>query len=392
MRHLWSWKVRRLNASTGLFVALVAMLVFVPPAVGGSADNNCLPDGECGIGLLEGLTSTGFSVPLTSDTIRTTDTSTVPASWELQFYNDTLVTVAHATLTVNSGYPPAELVLNGGSPVSSIPLTIAHGNVASAGGTDDVISSGIDPSTGEPWIPVTERPACNWTRSVSPFTVPVGGGDQTYTVAVQCTDPAVVDVHVSFSVQLSGVTVLSSTNPDTSQGAYLQGPSGDIATGYGWDLGNPYGAGNPLGPGGAPVTGKTYVFSVTVHSPNPSGSAFGLKPDVFGVEDLELCGPGTLACDSNGSFPAGSSSFTFAEPTLDGGTPGAGSIMLSTGSQSYRWLAERRRLVHKIDLAGGSLPTSTDQCKNGGWQDFQIFKNQGDCVSYVASKGKNPPG
>ena len=38
-----------------------------------------------------------------------------------------------------------------------------------------------------------------------------------------------------------------------------------------------------------------------------------------------------------------------------------------------------------------ALPTSTDQCKNGGWKTFGVFKNQGDCVSFVASKGKNPP-
>jgi hypothetical protein len=38
------------------------------------------------------------------------------------------------------------------------------------------------------------------------------------------------------------------------------------------------------------------------------------------------------------------------------------------------------------------LPTSKDQCKNGGWRDFGVFKNQGDCVSFVATGGKNPPG
>jgi hypothetical protein len=38
------------------------------------------------------------------------------------------------------------------------------------------------------------------------------------------------------------------------------------------------------------------------------------------------------------------------------------------------------------------LPTSNDQCKNGGWQNFgTTFKNQGDCVSFVATGGKNPP-
>ena len=39
------------------------------------------------------------------------------------------------------------------------------------------------------------------------------------------------------------------------------------------------------------------------------------------------------------------------------------------------------------------FPTTTDQCKNGGWATFTgpfIFKNQGDCVSYVATAGKKP--
>jgi hypothetical protein len=37
------------------------------------------------------------------------------------------------------------------------------------------------------------------------------------------------------------------------------------------------------------------------------------------------------------------------------------------------------------------LPTSKAQCKNGGWRDFGVFRNQGDCVSFVATGGKNPP-
>ncbi len=38
------------------------------------------------------------------------------------------------------------------------------------------------------------------------------------------------------------------------------------------------------------------------------------------------------------------------------------------------------------------LPTSKDQCKNGGWRNFPQFKNQGDCVSFVATHGENQPG
>jgi hypothetical protein len=38
------------------------------------------------------------------------------------------------------------------------------------------------------------------------------------------------------------------------------------------------------------------------------------------------------------------------------------------------------------------LPTTKQECKNGGWRNYGVFKNQGDCVSFVATKGKNPPG
>jgi hypothetical protein len=38
-----------------------------------------------------------------------------------------------------------------------------------------------------------------------------------------------------------------------------------------------------------------------------------------------------------------------------------------------------------------ALPTTKDECKDGGWQSFGVFKNQGDCVSFVATGGKNLP-
>jgi hypothetical protein len=37
------------------------------------------------------------------------------------------------------------------------------------------------------------------------------------------------------------------------------------------------------------------------------------------------------------------------------------------------------------------FPTSKDQCRNGGWRTYAVFKNQGDCVSFVATGGKNQP-
>ena len=37
------------------------------------------------------------------------------------------------------------------------------------------------------------------------------------------------------------------------------------------------------------------------------------------------------------------------------------------------------------------FPTTKDQCEKGGWRTFLVFKNQGDCVSFVAAKGTNQP-
>jgi hypothetical protein len=42
-------------------------------------------------------------------------------------------------------------------------------------------------------------------------------------------------------------------------------------------------------------------------------------------------------------------------------------------------------------LFGTDVPTSQADCQNGGWRGFGVFKNQGDCVSFVATRGKNPP-
>ena len=34
------------------------------------------------------------------------------------------------------------------------------------------------------------------------------------------------------------------------------------------------------------------------------------------------------------------------------------------------------------------LPTSKEQCLNGGWKTFEVFKNQGECIAYVSHLGK----
>ena len=48
--------------------------------------------------------------------------------------------------------------------------------------------------------------------------------------------------------------------------------------------------------------------------------------------------------------------------------------------------------VSPLVVSGVQLPMSENQCKHGGWKAFgTTFKNQGDCVTFVATSGKNPP-
>jgi uncharacterized protein with PIN domain len=46
---------------------------------------------------------------------------------------------------------------------------------------------------------------------------------------------------------------------------------------------------------------------------------------------------------------------------------------------------------HSLALVGPTLPASTEQCTRDAWRTFGVFKNEGDCVSYVATRGKNTP-
>ena len=44
-----------------------------------------------------------------------------------------------------------------------------------------------------------------------------------------------------------------------------------------------------------------------------------------------------------------------------------------------------------LQLAFLGSAIGKETCKHGGWTAFGVFKNQGDCVSFFASKGRNGP-
>ena len=45
----------------------------------------------------------------------------------------------------------------------------------------------------------------------------------------------------------------------------------------------------------------------------------------------------------------------------------------------------------QLAFTGALVTVDKDSCKAGGWQAYGVFRNQGDCVSFFATGGKNPP-
>jgi hypothetical protein len=43
-------------------------------------------------------------------------------------------------------------------------------------------------------------------------------------------------------------------------------------------------------------------------------------------------------------------------------------------------------------ISCGNVPTTKEDCKNGGWKAYGLFKNQGQCVSFVEARSRNRSG
>jgi hypothetical protein len=83
-------------------------------------------------------------------------------------------------------------------------------------------------------------------------------------------------------------------------------------------------------------------------------------------------GPAQFATDAEGNFSLGP--FGADRPT--------------TFTVTVVWVGGT--LVESLSV-NCALPTSQQECEGGGWRTYGIFRNQGDCVSFVATGGKNPP-
>ena len=173
------------------------------------------------------------------------------------------------------------------------------------------------------------------------------------------------------------VTKLHPTGSGLVYSTYLGGNDGDSGARIALD-----------GAGSAHVTGST----TSTNFPTTAGAAqttYAGGIDAF-VTKLHPTGSGLV----HSTYLGGSDVDLGVGIAVDGA--GSGYVTGFTVSTNFPTTAGAAQTTPAGDPDAfvakiATLPTSTDQCKNGGWKTFGVFKNQGDCVSFVASNGRNPP-
>ena len=118
--------------------------------------------------------------------------------------------------------------------------------------------------------------------------------------------------------------------------------------------------------------------SQTIFDDLGSGTSFGSFPVADGAETDILSFP--LNTAGVAAFNAARGGFFSIGGSITTPVTGLGYIYGFSGGP-----------VGTQQLTATCLPATKEECKNGGWRSFGVFKNQGDCVSFVATGGKNPP-
>ena len=144
----------------------------------------------------------------------------------------------------------------------------------------------------------------------------------------------------------------------TTSGSVTAGPSSNVqidAT-SGPSGENPSGQASFLAFAEIPIHGPVTCLAV-----NGNSAIIKIQSNGFGlVTMLVNDGPDTFD-----AFPFSSAPPSDCSPVPPGGLGG----VVSSGD------------ITVVDTP--SLPTSTDQCKDGGWRNFPDFRNQGQCVAFV---------
>lgn len=119
---------------------------------------------------------------------------------------------------------------------------------------------------------------------------------------------------------------------------------------------------------------------------------YDISPYFLGVNEFDLQVDGAFL-----NWGAYNSAHTYNDLYTGTGNPVKflvfdGDSTVANPSPNLSWYGDNTgNLSVAIYSCNLNKPTNKDQCKNGGWQSYGVFKNQGDCVSFVATGGKNLP-
>lgn len=340
---------RRRLLRCGLVVSLALVVLFVPAqAARSDSPSQCTihygpTGGNPGLGA-NIFSFLKYDVPAGVSTVSGSATVPLYPRWNILFTNNSSATVTDPTITISSGLDPS--VFNGQLPTPTLPSSCSQPSLDPTGtmnlgfaapGSVHGGSLGFDSSA-----------------IAIPSVVPAAGGEVTEQFTVTVTDPGLAGSNVFISTGNGDVSVISQTVPQNLD----QGESVS-ADGNEWNLSNAQ-------------LDKPYVFTALVQtSPDPDPA-----PYVFAANGFIQ----VATCAHCGSSSSGSS-VTIPDANLDG------AFNLSVDQGSQRWTVFHEQ-AFEVTYPDTHTPLS---CKNGGWQTYGIFKNQGDCVSYVATGGKNRP-
>ncbi len=160
----------------------------------------------------------------------------------------------------------------------------------------------------------------------------------------------------------------------------------DLSTDYNFTAGS-CGNGSPrFGIQLAGFPGTIFVYI------GPPPNYTGCPPNVW-INTGNLLTPASLVDTSQ--LPGGTFYDTWAAAqTRYRGQQVTDIFLVSDNGPSPTGLGSQTVLIDNTDVNGTTYtyePTSKDDCKDGGWQNFTFapgpFKNQGDCVSHFASEG-----
>jgi hypothetical protein len=306
------------------------------PVLAGGCGSPCL-----GVGVADVLNS---SLPSSVDSVSGSQVLAGHRSWNMSLQSTPgSGTATNASISVQSGYPPA--LFNG---VSAFPVTTSTAAIGPNQELDLSLNGGITASFATGF---------DSARTMSPALIPSAGGQQTVRITATRTDPSACITNIAgqegctlsgnIATGMPGAAIVSVSPPaNLNQSEQFSSNT------------NPLGVDLHLND---PILGKAYSVTVVISLPS-RGHPYFYKPTV----GLSLGSPGPHGCQQD-VCSGPSTSATIADPTLDGAVPGAGQVTVSA-DQAFIWdqggpypskglgyLGQRGDVLPLANLAGANL-------------------------------------